>query len=103
MKSRELKILVAKFRITLTDHPEGAYSKLFRAAFESKRATAYRGSQYLILGKIAEHPNYIEGFLYNFTNIEDQGQWLNLNTLNFALPEEKNEISVPEKLKPNAR
>ncbi len=93
--------------ITTQPHSPQMYCDLFNAAFQNgKRGldSKYYGEKRGIIGKLLpldDIQNALIGALYIFSTIDKDKPWLNLEKLDEAEGYEKNEIKIPECLRPN--
>lgn len=93
--------------ITTQPHSPEKYINLFYAAFQNGKNGVdekYYGEKRGIIGKLItlnNIPNALIGALYIFTTIDKNKPWLNREKLNEAEDFEKNEIQIPDYLRPN--
>lgn len=104
LMARGRTLQVAALNISANPHPDGIYVDLLVKAAGKK--TNYRGDSWAKFTK----PKQVEGDsdlyvgrILIWTEINKDGAWLNDETDDFLSNEEKSEIQIPDKAKPNYR
>lgn len=108
MAARQRQIVVSAVNIRVhTKHHADEYIQLWHALWKLQQPWT-RGTTGYMLGekpRESKHPfsgePLLNGYLYRFTNIDPNGQWLDMARRAPASPEELEDVSVPEHLKPN--
>tara|TARA_Y100000310_G_scaffold269994_1_gene283563 strand:- start:1135 stop:2028 length:894 start_codon:yes stop_codon:yes gene_type:complete len=106
--AREKKLIVGAINVTMKNHTPERYLELFRDAFKLKTPVNISGDQYGLLANLAKlekaqkEPGPITGDIFKYTNINNNAQWFNTSTNDFASDDEVGKINIPENLKPNS-
>jgi hypothetical protein len=108
--SRQRQLTVSANNMTLPPpHPAERYAKLWRALFDLQQPVAIHGDTHLFIASAIsldkKDPTApIRGSIYRYLEIDKNAQWFNQKTSEFADPKlVKDEVIVPEYLKPNSR
>lgn len=108
--SRQRQLTVSAINLALPPpHPPERYAKLWRSLFELQRPIATHGETHLFIASAISLDKKdpaapIHGSVYRFLEIDRSAHWFNQKTSEFADPKlVKDEVIVPEYLKPNSR
>lgn len=104
----EKVIRVGALNIVTQPHSAKNYERLIRMLGRSRRAARIRGDRF---GQIAFAPEaggpssepYVEGLIGTFTQIDVDGDWMNVRSGKVAESDEKAGLSIPKDLQPNAK
>lgn len=102
--ARGRTLQVAALNISSNPHPAGVYIELLTKA--AGRKTNYRGNDWAKFTKpvkLKDQEDLFAGRVLIWTEIDKNGPWLNDETDDFLTREEKAEIKIPDKAKPNYR
>lgn len=102
--ARGRTIQVAALNISANPHPPGIYVSLLTKA--AGRSTNFRGNDWAKFTKPIEsksHPGVYVGRVLAWTEIDTKGPWLDDEKDDFLSAEDKAEINIPKKAKPNYR
>lgn len=103
---RSKKLAVSALNLRIVAPAKRDYVALFNALMQLKRPVRVRGNDYILMtkfGKIGAADPEIEfgGVLGKYTEIDPDGDWLDMHLLTEAGENRLSEITIPEDLKPN--
>lgn len=102
-KKRTLRISALNLRVV--PHPPNAYQDLLKSAYNLQKAVNVRGHSYMIMESIdtrrIQSDGIITGEIAKYTEIDEQSDWFNTESLKPAGDNELNRINIPEHLRPN--
>jgi hypothetical protein len=96
-------VVLAAANITSHPHPPGVYRALIEDVFNRRQILSYIGSDKIIPGKLNVDLKGAWGTFIVFTDIEFQGEWLNLETLEIASEKLVDDVNIPDNIRPNLR
>ncbi|GAA5784682.1 DUF4747 family protein [Chitiniphilus shinanonensis] len=104
--ARTRTIEIGCLNIVTHPHTPQGYVELLYMAHALRRTVATRKDQRLLIGEVRnlvrEEPlEGLVGRLYRFTEIDPDGEWLNLETQAAAEPDELGAVQIPANLRPN--
>ncbi|MDG6079224.1 DUF4747 family protein [Erythrobacter litoralis] len=102
--AQEQKLAVSALNVRIVDKDKRDYEALFRSLLRQRRPVRVYNNDYLILtsfGNSGVDRMRLQGALGRFTDIPEDADWLDTNSLEEADDDDKAAIHIPENLKPN--
>lgn len=98
---------LAAINISMHPNSQELYSDLVKDAAKNRIVKQARGTDYLMIAYVSNttdaNTSAVSGEIYKFTQIDPQGDWLNLEAGEVIEYKEGEEPPVPENLKPNLK
>lgn len=101
---QEQKVAVSALNVRILDPDKRDYEALFRSLLRQRNAIRVYSSDYIILTSFRKSHTDRIGFIGNigrFTDIPEDAEWLDTESLKEAGAEDKESIYIPANLKPN--
>ena len=103
---RPAKLAVAALNIRIVSPENRDYPSLLRALFRLRLPVKVRGTEHLVLTKFgktvpAEEKMGFGGIIGKFTDIPQDAEWLDTDTLSAADADQLSDLVIPANLKPN--
>lgn len=100
------EILLGVLNITIQPHYPDKYIELFEDVFNAKKIKKYYGDKYGIISKLKNTSGEVlaptlYGEISIFTEIEVNGSWFDLKSLDEVEERDLKEINIPERFRPN--
>jgi hypothetical protein len=102
--AQDQKISVSGLNVRIVDRENRDYEALFRSLLRQKNAAKVYREDHLILtsfGKSGTDKLPFMGAIGRFTDIPEDADWFDTDSLSEADDDQKSEIIIPESLKPN--
>ena len=102
--AQKMKVEAGALNVRTHPHDADTYRELFRAAFALKQPIKLRGDRHgmiTTLQRVGLTDDLVRGVLTTFLELDLEGAWLNTETLTEASDNERDEIVVPDYLRPN--
>lgn len=103
----ERVIRLGVLNVVTQPHSAERYQRLIQKVRNRRKAGRIRGDRFGIIGLMSTNASpsksgaYVQGMITTFTQIDVDGDWVNVSTGQKAEDDERSQIRIPEHLRPN--